>query len=95
LPEAIGLTPKKIQIRWRKWLTVSVTMLAIGFYIQYAVQNFNEIPLLNWSLASAGTALFSVALVVFSIGIAGTIWYLLLRDNVVSINGGKLRLSLL
>jgi len=60
-------------------------MLAIGFYIQYAVQNFNEIPLLNWSLASAGTALFSVALVVFSIGIAGTIWYLLLRDNVVSI----------
>lgn len=65
----------------RKWLTTAVALLALGYFVNYAVRNFDEIPSINWSPASMAIALFSVALVVFSIGIVGKIWQMLLRDN--------------
>ena len=68
----------------RKWMATAVTILAIGFFVHYALRNLDKIPSLNWSLESTAIALFSVALVVFSIGIVGTIWYMLLRDNGIS-----------
>jgi len=82
LPEAIGMTTTPRPVRWRKWLTTAIAVLSIGFFIHYGVRNFAEIPPLNWGGASAAIALFSVALVVFSIGIVGTtIWHLLLCDH--------------
>lgn len=68
-------------VRCRKWLTIIFSLLAVGFFIQYAVQNFAEIPPLNMSRGSVMAGLLSIALVVFSIGIAGMIWYLLLLDH--------------
>jgi len=70
--------------RWRKTLSVAVALLAIGFFIHYAMQNFAAIPSLNWGGVSAAIGLFSVALVVFGIGIVGSIWHLLLRDHGLS-----------
>jgi len=63
---------------------VAVALLAIGFFIHYAMQNFAAIPPLNWGGVSAAIGLFSVALVVFGIGIVGSIWHLLLRDHGLS-----------
>lgn len=71
-------------VRWRKWLAAAVALLAIGFYVQYAVRNFTEIPALHWGGAAMAIGLFSVSLVVFSIGVVGAIWYMLLRDNGLS-----------
>ena len=65
----------------RKWLATTVSLMAVGFFVHYAVHNFDKIPPLNWSPESTAIALFSVALVVFGIGIVGAIWYILLRDN--------------
>jgi len=65
-------------------MATAVTILAIGFFVHYALRNLDKIPSLNWSLETTAIALFSVALVVFSIGIVGTIWYMLLRDNGIS-----------
>lgn len=65
----------------RKWLANTVSLMAVGFFVHYAVHNFDKIPPLNWSPESTAIALFSVALVVFGIGIVGAIWCILLRDN--------------
>lgn len=62
-------------------MAVTVTLLAAGFFFQYAARNFDKIPPLKWGVMSSLIALFSVALVVFSIGLAGMIWHMLLRDN--------------
>ena len=67
----------------RKCLAVIITLLAVGFYIDYAIRNFNMIPLLNWTPESIAIALLSVVLIVFSIAIVGTIWQFLLRDNCI------------
>lgn len=54
--------------------------------MDYAVRNFSEVPPLHWGMGGIAIGLFSVSLVVFSIGIVGAIWYMLLRDNGLSIS---------
>lgn len=70
-----------LSIHLRKWFSVTIALLAIGFFIDYTIRNFNKIPPIHWSPESTAIGSFSVALIVFSIGIVGTIWHLLLRDN--------------
>lgn len=84
LPEAIGLSAVSKDIRWRKWLRVGVAIVAIGFFVNYVVQNFAEIPPLKWGWPLVAIGLLSVLLVVFGIGVVGTIWHLLLRDSGLS-----------
>lgn len=81
LPETIGLKKTSLRIHLRKWLSVTIALLAIGLFLDYAIRNFNKIPPIHWSPESTAIALFSVVLFVSSIGIIGTIWHFLLRDN--------------
>jgi glycosyltransferase 2 family protein len=68
----------------RKWLAATLTLLTAGYYLHYLARNFDTIPSLNWTLGSTVIALFSVFLIIFSIGIVGTIWHLLLLDKGMS-----------
>ena len=70
----------------RKWLTVAITLLSAAFFVRYAILNFDDIPSLNWNLATSLVAFISVALVVFSIGVVGSIWHVLLSDNSIQIS---------
>lgn len=72
--------------RLRQGLATGIALLALGFFAYYAVRNFDKIPPLTWSPASAAIALFSVVLVVFIIFIAGIIFHMLLRDHGLSIS---------
>lgn len=72
--------------KWQRRLVAFFLSLAIGFFIYYAIYNYEEIPSLNWNLTSTLIALFSVAIVVFGISIVGSIWCLLLHDNDVFIS---------
>jgi hypothetical protein len=81
LPETIGLKKTSLRIHLRKWFSVTIALLAIGLFIDYAIRNFNKIPPLLWSTESTVVALFSVVIYVLSIGIIGTIWHILLRNN--------------
>ncbi len=63
------MTTKSIPVRLGNWLTTAITLIAIGFYINYAVRNLTDIPPGENCRASIAIALFSVALVVFSVGI--------------------------
>lgn len=79
------MTKSSRLFKLRKWLSTSVALLAIGFFIHYSMHNFDKIPSLNWSPTSIAIALFSVAIVVFNIGIAGIAWQMLLRDNAIKL----------
>lgn len=70
-----------MQISVRKLFVVSFSLLSIGFFVVYAVKNFNNIPPLIWNASSLLVSLISVTLVVLNIGIGGTIWFLLLKNN--------------
>lgn len=70
----------------RKGLATVVALLAIAFFIYYARMYFQEIPIVHWDIGSVTIALFSVVLVVIGTGIVGTIWYVLLRDNDISLS---------
>jgi glycosyltransferase 2 family protein len=83
--DAYGLISKLKTFSLRKYLAAAIVLLGIGFFIHYAVLNYDKVPRLNWNLVSVTIALVSVLLMVFGIGIAGAIWHILLRDNGVLI----------
>lgn len=74
------LRNSSIFIQLRKWLITMFLILAAIFFIHYASNNIDNIPVLRWNVASSLIAFFSVILVVFGISIAGIIWQILLYD---------------
>ena len=65
----------------RKWLTIAVILLAIGFYAHYVVKNFSDVPTFQWNTISIAISFLSIILAVFTIAILGVIWSFLLRDH--------------
>lgn len=70
----------------RKWLTFTITFLALSFFAYFAIKNFSEIPQIRWSSLSIMTALLCIGLVLINILIVATIWHLLLRDHEIFIS---------
>lgn len=64
-----------------KHLTAIIALLAGGYFILSAVDNFDKVPQLNWNLTSVTIALLTIVLMLFGIGIVGSIWHMLLRDS--------------
>ena len=68
-------------LHWRPWLSILVVVLSIGFYINYLVVNFANIPSFQWGASALAVGFFSVTLVVFYIFVSGFAWLFLLRDH--------------
>lgn len=78
------------KIHYRVFGTV-FTVLASGFFISYAINHFQDIPPVEWGPEALGVLVFSVALIVLSIGIGGLIWQLLLRDHDITVSRSKIQ----
>jgi hypothetical protein len=80
------MTLKKISATFDfgRWMANAIVLLAIVFFVHYALHNFDKIPYFKWGPWAIVIALISVALATSSIGIVGAIWYMLLRENAVS-----------
>jgi uncharacterized membrane protein YbhN (UPF0104 family) len=81
MQETIDIIKTKLSQLLRKSLTITITLIAIGFFINFAAQHFEDIPPLQWNATSIIASLSSVILMVFSISIVGVIWKTLLQDH--------------
>ena len=61
--------------------SIAFSLLTVIFFVIYATKYFSDIPPINWNITSISAFSLSIVLITFSIGIAGGIWQLLLRDN--------------
>lgn len=65
----------------RKLLGVVFTVLATVFFISRVINNFQDIPPINWNIGLINIFVLSVILIVISIGNNGLIWQRLLSDQ--------------
>ena len=67
----------------------------LAFYIIYVVNNFKDIPLINFDISSVFILLVSVFLITLNTVIAGIAWCMLLRDSNVQMSIWKVQVIVL